>query len=185
MRARRILVPLAVLAGIQLAAVVVYRAVERHGLREAPFEAQVLDGAPAPVFAAEERDGRRRAVGGPASTARLVHFWASWCRPCRDELPGLLALAPALRADGIEVVAVAVEDDWPAIERFFGGAVPAPVVLASGVEARARYGVAGLPETFLVGRDGRLLRRFAGTRVWSSAEARAHLRAAVADHRSR
>jgi thiol-disulfide isomerase/thioredoxin len=184
-KTRRILVPLAVLVGIQVAAVVVYRLVERAQVGQAPFVAEALDGATAPVFAAEERGGRRRAVGGAASTARLVHFWASWCRPCRVELPGLLALVPALRADGIEVVAVAVEDDWPAIERFFGGEVPPSIVLARGVEARARYGVAALPATFLVGPDGRLLRRFAGTRVWSSDEARAHLRAALVERRPR
>ncbi len=113
------------LAAVQLIAVLGYRWIERGRARPRAFAVAALAGSPAPSFAIERADWTVVEVGG-AGRVRLVHFWATWCPPCRDELPALLARAAA--TPELELIAVSVDDDWTAIRRFFPEGVPAVVV---------------------------------------------------------
>lgn len=179
-RRARIGAVIAALAALQLAAVAVYRAVERG--RGASGEA---DGAPrfraerlavreaAPAFAANRRDGTAVAISWPSPRPRLVHFWGTWCGPCRRELPSLLAFARS--TPGVELVAVAIDDEWASIEGFFGGAVPPEIVIPTDAATHKRYGASTLPDSYLVDRTGRLVERYHGARDWQSAAARDHL----------
>jgi thiol-disulfide isomerase/thioredoxin len=155
-RRTRIAVTIAVLVGLQLAALGIYVAVQRS-----------RDASPAPGFASDpvalaetapsitgtRADGSQVTLGWPAPHARLVHFWGTWCPPCIEELPSLLAFARAMRPLGVEVV---VETDRA---------------------AHPRLGVSTLPDTYLVDRSGRVLERYHGARDWSAAAARDHIRA--------
>lgn len=98
------------------------------------------------------------------SKPTLVHFWATWCLPCRDELPGILAL------DGhqVNVVAVALDPDWESMERFFNGEVPPQVALGDADQVRSAFGVTTLPVTFLSSDGETLQLRFDGARDWTS-----------------
>lgn len=140
----------AVLVGVYLAA----------GSREeeAPFVWERLDEpAPASLPLGE----------GPV----VVHFWATWCEPCRTELPALLAAA---QDEGVALVA-ATDEPGPVVDRFFDGQVPAAVTFDPEGQARRDYGVSGLPDTFLV-RSGRVVARVGGPRDWDSRPARRFLR---------
>lgn len=106
----------------------------------------------------------------------LVHFWATWCAPCVKELPALL---DAAEAEGVPLLAV-TDEPWPVVERFFGGGVPGGIVRDPAADAAARWGVSGLPDTFVV-QDGRIVARMGGPRDWTSARARTFLR----DHSGR
>jgi thiol-disulfide isomerase/thioredoxin len=164
------------LVAVQLAAVLVYRAVEMWRARNAkPFVAeQLTSGTPAPVLDVEGGPARVPATGKVV----LIHFWATWCPPCREELPGLLALGDELRGTGrFELFAVSVDEDWATVERYFAGNVPAGVVRARDGDAHRRYGVSTLPDSYLVDREGRLVERFGGARDWRSPTAIAYLRA--------
>jgi cytochrome c biogenesis protein CcmG/thiol:disulfide interchange protein DsbE len=92
----------------------------------------------------------------------LINFWASWCRPCVKEFPLLRAARERHRADGLEVIGVLATSDTPAKARTFarrnGGTWPVGIDRGSGPvgETTVAYGVAGLPETFFVRRDGSL-----------------------------
>ena len=177
-RRTRVVLVVAALIALQLAAIAVYRAVERgRGAGTSPprFRAERLD-APeaAPAFAANRRDGTAVAISWPAPRARLVHFWGTWCEPCRRELPTLLAFARS--TPGVELVAVAVDDEWASIDIFFGGTVPPEVVIATDAAMHKRYGVATFPDSYLVDRTGKLIERYHGARDWQSAAARDHLR---------
>ena len=175
-RRRRIVLVVGVLVGLQLAALGVYRVVERRRAAPArPFQAQVLaDPAPAPAIEGTRAGGAAVALTWPAAGPRLVHFWATWCEPCRRELPGLLALARALE---LELVAIAVDDDWGEIGLFFDGAVPPEIVIEAAGRAHRALGVSMLPDSYLVDRTGRVVERYAGERDWRAPAARAHLRA--------
>jgi thiol-disulfide isomerase/thioredoxin len=178
-RRARIGVSVAVLAALQLAAFAAYRAVERGSgagaNASAPrFAAERLDGSePAPAFAASRRDGTAVAISWPSSRPRIVHFWGTWCAPCRRELPSLLSFARS--TPGLELLAVAVEDEWASIDAFFGGTVPPEVVIATDAAIHKRYGASTLPDSYLVDRTGKLVERYHGARDWQSTAARDHL----------
>ena len=120
----------------------------------------------APAVRVEHVDGRvdlLAAAGAPT----LVHFWVTWCPPCRQELPLLLQLS---RSRGIRLIAIATDPRWTSVRAFFRGRIPPEVVRDVDGRAHEAYGVTTLPDTYLVGPDGLLLLRFAGAQDWSAPE---------------
>lgn len=102
----------------------------------------------------------------PPARPTLVHVWATWCPPCRAELPALLAL-PKERA--VDVVAIALDKDWAAVERFLGGQAASRVFLGDGAEVERVLGVRSLPVTFLLTPgESRVGLRFDNTRDWAN-----------------
>ncbi len=104
----------------------------------------------------------------PASQALLVVFWASWCPPCREETPQLLALAED-PPSGLKVAVFSHDQGMAAIESFLRGP-PSPALhlrLDEGEAAARAFGVDKLPSSFLVV-NGRLVARFTGPRTWNS-----------------
>ncbi|MDC0713014.1 TlpA disulfide reductase family protein [Stigmatella sp. ncwal1] len=104
----------------------------------------------------------------PESRAWLWVFWASWCPPCREELPSLLKLAEQ-PPEGLRVVVFSHDTHLQAVEAFLEGPPPAGLHLRMD-EAHAAAGALGidtLPASILV-IDGRLTARFSGSRDWDS-----------------
>jgi thiol-disulfide isomerase/thioredoxin len=169
---RKGLVIAALVIGVQAATVAVYLAARRSRGTALDRELTVerLDPRPAPALAIERPDGTRPAAVGGQWT--LVHFWATWCRPCRAELPTLLAVPKQVQ--GLRVVAVSVDAGWGAVRSYFEGRVPDAVVLSTEAEA-ARWGATTLPDTYLVSPTGEVVARYFGARDWGSEAARRHL----------
>lgn len=175
------------LATAQAGAVLVYRWVERERAAQknaTPFAHERLTPRPAPDLALSAIDGSRHRLSDYHGRPVLLHFWATWCPPCKAELPALLALGRKLeREGGARVIALATDANWDDVSRFFGGVIPSEVVREETGEAAKSLDVSVLPDTFLIGSDGRVLQRFGGARNWSSDAARSLLReAARADH---
>lgn len=170
----------AVLAAVQLGVLVLYRAIESgRDADEARFSFERLDRA-APDVALTGPGGRATRLGDHRGRPVLLHFWATWCPPCVDELPGLLDAAGEHEGE-LVLLAVSLDEDWAAVERFFDGSVPASVWRLADPEAYGLYDVVDLPDTFLIGADGRIRGRYGGERDWTSAGARAHLERVVAE----
>ena len=183
MTRRRIWIGIGVLVAVQAAAIGVYRLKQGGRTESAPFTSETLDAKPAPALAFAREHGDSATLADLRGKSVMVHFWATWCEPCRDELPGLLTLTSELAATGrFELVAVAVDDDWEAIRRFFAGSIPRPIVRPDAAEVHRRFGASTLPDTYLVDARGRLVVRYAGSRDWRTPGAREHLVHALAIH---
>ena len=108
----------------------------------------------------------------------VVNFWASWCEPCRAEMPSLELLAA--RADGLQVVAVNFRETDSAIRRFLAASgLTLPVLRdADGAAAKA-WQVRIFPSTVVVGRDGRAVFVVTGEVDWTGPQARAWIDAVL------
>lgn len=155
---------LAVLAGAAL--LITWALVERRARTGA------LPGDPAPPLVAAELSGRNFDLADLRGKVVAVNFWATWCGPCREELPELAAAWQAHHGRCLEIVGVAEESALDDVERMAAG-IPYPVVVDARAEALGRWGVQGYPHTFVVDAEGRLRKSFRG------AISRAELEAAV------
>jgi len=130
---------------------------------------------PAPGF--ELPDLRQRTIRLADTRGKLVvlNFWATFCQPCRDEMPALAALAEAFKARGLVVLAVAVDrgnrDTVQAFAR--AHAIAFDVALDPDGKVRKVYDINALPTSYLIGRDGRFIARAVGGRRWDSPAFRA------------
>lgn len=109
----------------------------------------------------------------------LLHFWATWCEPCRHELPALQALADSVADDGIAVVLVAVDEGVAAdvVAQFAHGlGVTLPTYLAGDGTVPDELWNWGVPVTYLVGPDGGFIGRMRGPRPWRETAVREALR---------
>lgn len=133
-----------------------------------PVKAPIApEGPMAPPFSLE------RLQGGTVSLAELrgkivvIDFWATWCPPCREEMPWLVKMAKDYEGRGVVFVAISEDDppgqiplvtefsrEVPGLERF---------AVLGNPEIERQYGVTSLPTLFVVGREGQVLRRFVGS----------------------
>ena len=147
---------------LQLAAFLAYRAVS--------------DGR-APRLEIESPGGEVREALGPGRP-RLLHFWATWCAPCRDELPALLRAARRFEPT-IEVLLVTVDGDWAPVRAFFPQGPPAGVYRADARDANIALGIAALPDTRVLDASGRTVLKLDGAQDWARPAVEARVRAAL------
>ena len=121
----------------------------------------------APGFALADMDGEQHRLADYAGKVVLVNFWATWCPPCRREMPALEALYLKYRERGLVVLAVNQWEDADHVFAYMGqlNVFPTfPVLFDPESRVSADYGVKGLPTSFLVDRQGRLVYRAIGGR---------------------
>lgn len=133
-------------------------------------------GAQAPAYAAETLDGERASLELLRGRPVLLNVWATWCHPCREEIPALEQLHQAYGARGLHVVGVSIDqgDQEQGIREFlqeFGASYP--VWLDPDGEITTAYSTMGVPNTFLIGPDGTLLWKHVGPVTADNAELRA------------
>ena len=134
--------------------------------REAPdFHAVTLDAAPEPRTLADYR-----------GQVVLLNVWATWCGPCREEMPSIEALHRRYGPRGLKVVAVSIDDPGAeeAIRAFaheYG--LTFDILYDASGEIQRIYQTTGVPETFVIGRDGIIRRKQIGATDWSSPANRA------------
>jgi len=129
-------------------------------------------------------------LSGPAGETRLstlkgklvlVHFWATWCPPCREELPSLAKLNGQMTGKPFRLLAISVDKDGnEAVQKLFGQlGVNLPVLLDQSSTVANQYGITGVPETFIVSPAGVILKKIVGPMEWTSPEALAYLNDAM------
>jgi thiol-disulfide isomerase/thioredoxin len=162
--------------------------------RADPAKAFGIDRArvPAPPFELGALDGSRITLAGLQGQVVFVNFWATWCPPCRDEMPSMVRLGQELarRHPGkFKMVAVSVDESWKEVKDYFAAppfaGMPAELAVVldtTQASARAYYCSARgfcpdikFPETYIVDKAGRLVGYVVGPRDWDQPAVREYL----------
>lgn len=117
-------------------------------------------GQPAPDFSLTDVDGRTVKLSDYAGRPVWVNVWASWCAPCRAEMPDIDAVyREARRGDpnGLALMVISLGEDPAAVRRYLGTTkYELPVLLDPMFSFTEKYRVSGLPTHYFIGRDGRI-----------------------------
>ena len=135
-----------------------------------------------PPLGGETIDARTISMTSLRGKVVVVNFWATWCRECRQEMPALERLHREFATQGLAIVGINVREEGGTVRHYANElGLTFPLMLDPGGKVSARYGVVGLPATFLVGRDGRAVGFATGPREWESAPGRALFNALLAE----
>jgi thiol-disulfide isomerase/thioredoxin len=121
----------------------------------------------APALKLQDLDGKTHDLARLRGKVVLVNFWATWCPPCRREMPSLERLSQALAGEPFAVLAVDVGEGVETIESFTSqlDAVPTfPILLDTRAQTMQAWKIAGLPTTFVVDKKGRIVATAVGGR---------------------
>lgn len=142
-----------------------YPAQDKEAVLAMDMPRQRLD---APGFKLPALAGTPRGLEDFGGSVVLVHFWATFCAPCLEELPRLEALWQHYREAGLVVVGIAVDrGNAGMVQKYIDRAgVTFPVLLDPEGVVRNRYEVVVLPMSYLIGRDGRFSARIPGSGEW-------------------
>jgi len=131
----------------------------------------------APPFRLPAVNGEARTQADYRGRVVLLNFWASWCPPCREEFPSLLRLQKNMADTPFTVLAVAVRDGDEAVAEFLAaGRPPFDVLLDRDGAAAAAWHAAGVPVTYLLDRQGRMLAGKVGPLQWDGTAMRRLIR---------
>jgi thiol-disulfide isomerase/thioredoxin len=127
---------------------------------------------PLPALDALDLQGKRWEFDALRGRAVVLNFWASWCEPCRQEMPTLQQLVDVYGGDKLVVLAQNFKESAPVAARFArNAAMTVPVLLDPGGAIAKRWAVSVFPTTFGIGRDGKPRWRVRGEMDWSGPEA--------------
>jgi peroxiredoxin len=100
----------------------------------------------------------------------LVNIWATWCLPCKEEMPAMQKAYAELAPRGFRILAVSIDDGDGTVVRQFVEAlgITFPILQDRSGAIQQRYETTGVPESFLLDRDGRIVKRVIGAHDWSS-----------------
>jgi peroxiredoxin len=101
----------------------------------------------------------------------VLNFWATWCPPCVEEMPSLVEMQRKMKAKGVTVVAVSIDEDVDAYRAFLKEhSVELLTVRDPAQKTPTLYGTRGWPETFIIDRHGVMRRKFIGAVDWTEPE---------------
>ncbi len=121
----------------------------------------------APDFTLKTEDGKTWRLADQRGKVVVLNFWATWCPPCRYEMPSMERARKAVEGDGILIAAVNVGEDADTIFEFTGRyPVSFPLLLDHDASIIKKYKVVGLPTTFVIDPDGYVTHRIVGGREW-------------------
>ena len=140
-----------------------FHAARRDGPSFAP---RLALASPAPDFTLQSLDGKTMRLSDFRGKAVLLNFWATWCGPCKIEMPWFVELQNQYASQGFQIVGVAMDDaskeDISKFAKDMG--VNYPILIGKESVGEEYGGVPALPESFLIGRDGKIVEKILGLR---------------------
>jgi thiol-disulfide isomerase/thioredoxin len=136
---------------------------------------------PTPGVTLKDLDGQPITLRDLRGKVVFLNFWATWCVPCRQEMPAIERLYQAYRDRGLAVLAVNFKEGPAAVRSFMRDLdLSYPAALDGDGAGSRSFGVRGLPVTYLLDREGRILWKAIGSREWDGPHARAYLERVLA-----
>jgi thiol-disulfide isomerase/thioredoxin len=137
-----------------------------HHARRAGGASRNAQSKPAPDFSLESLDGKTTHLSDFRGKAVLLNFWATWCGPCKIEMPWFVGFQKQYGSQGLQIVGVAMDDaskeDIAKFAKDMG--VNYPILIGKEAVGDQYGGIPGLPETFLIARDGKIVDKIIGLR---------------------
>jgi len=128
--------------------------------------------APPVDFNLLDLTGKRVILSGLKGKIVFLNFWATWCSPCREEMPSMQKLYARFKDKDFAMVAVSLNEPASAVKKFFKDYnLTFTALLDSDGELMSPYGIRGIPNTFIIDRDGTIIGKAFGPRKWDDQKA--------------
>jgi peroxiredoxin len=126
---------------------------------------------PADDFSLASLAGAKAALSDYRGKVVFLNFWATWCPPCRSEMPSMERLHAKLQRSGLEILAVDLQETNETVKKFVkDNALTFTVLLDPNGAVGGAWGAQSIPTTYLIDREGDILARAIGAREWDSPE---------------
>ena len=132
-------------------------------------QSRIKVGSPAPNFTFPDLTGKTVSLSDYRGRLVFLNIWATWCPPCVDEMPSMEKLYNKFKSDQFEILAVSVDGEGskvvaPFMERLN---LTFPALLDKKGKIKNIYGVTGIPESFIIGKNGIILKKVIGPIDWA------------------
>ncbi|MGE5278598.1 MAG: TlpA family protein disulfide reductase [Acidobacteriota bacterium] len=128
----------------------------------------------APALPVADRSGKKIDLSKEKGRLLIIHFWATWCPPCVEEVPALSRFWEKYQGrDDIALYAISVDKDWKTIDQFNAkNPNRLPLFIDPDASTAKRFGTTQYPETYIVNQNGRVLERVPGAVSWDDPDVR-------------
>lgn len=142
------------------------------GCGQSPQQPVAVKGQPAPQFTLVDTKGKTWNLAELRGKVVFVNFWATWCPPCREEMPSMQAVHASMPDESFVMLSILSNDD-PAQATAMAErtGLTFPILIDPESKVGQAYGLTGLPETYIIDKQGVLREKFIGGVQWDSAEA--------------
>jgi len=141
------------------------------GTPGSPLNTDNIISSPAPDFALKDANNKTVSLSAFRGKVVLLNFWATWCPPCRAEMPALNKLYRSLKQRGLVVIAVSTDRSMEHMKDFLEkNRVDFPVVFDANRTTARQYRVFSMPTTFLIDKNGIIAEKFYGEYEWNEPE---------------
>jgi thiol-disulfide isomerase/thioredoxin len=156
--------PLALIVVALVVALGIYVGYHKARNPGASLRSRITKSSPAPDFSLESLDGKTMRLSDFRGKAVLLNFWATWCGPCKIEMPWFVDLQNQYGSQGLQIVGVAMDDaskqDIAKFAKDMG--VNYPILIGKESVGDQYGGIPALPESFLIARDGKIVDKIIG-----------------------